>query len=394
MNLPVLLGQMALVLSAIGIGLVFVIYPLCILLIGVIARRPLASGDARPGSVSLITVVRNGGLLILDKIENTFSLSVAGELEMIVFSDGSTDDTNQIVKDHAGAGLKIIASADHQGKNSGLNRAAEAASGEILVFSDADALLDEEALIFLTRPFTDPRVGGVCGQRVIGERSRTLGRAQKDYIKFDSTIKVLETRAGSISSNDGKLYAVRKGLFQPVPAAVTDDSYSGLSIVRQGYRFIFEPRAKAFIRTPSRNPWHEIGRRRRIVTRSLTGIRLMKALLNPLDYGVFSCSLFINKVCRRMLPLFLILLLIGSAGLAGRHGPYALFLVLQLACYGLALAHPVLNRFGWSWRPLDRVSGAAFYFCVGNIGTFLGLMDFLRGRQVVKWQPAKTDVSV
>src|SRR6185503_6107908 len=215
--------------------------------------------------------------------------------------------------------------------------------------------------------------------------------AQERYIAADSALKRAESRLGSVTSNDGKLYAVRRSLFRPIAPGATDDLYSCLSIVEQGRRFVFEPRARAFIRTPSRNPSHELSRRRRIVARSLRGIFLKRALLNPLRHGSFALQLFVNKVCRRLLPLFLVLLFGTSLALTllEPHAPWALAaLLLQLGFYALALAHLVLAR---KRVPLiGALASVAYYFCVGNLGTLLGLADFLRGREAVKWDPVKT----
>ena len=194
-----------------------------------------------------------------------------------------------------------------------------------------------------------------------------------------------------MTSNDGKLYAVRRSLFRPIAPGATDDLYACLSIVEQGRHFVFEPRARAWIRTPSRNPAHELVRRRRIVARSLRGIFLKRALLNPLRHGSFALQLFVNKVCRRLLPLFLVLLFGTSLALTllEPHAAWALAaLLLQLGFYALALAHLVLAR---KRVPLiGALASVAYYFCVGNLGTLLGLADFLRGREAVKWDPVKT----
>jgi hypothetical protein len=127
-------------------------------------------------------------------------------------------------------------------------------------------------------------------------------------------------------------------------------------------------------------------RRRRIVARSLRGIFLKRALLNPLRHGGFALQLLVNKVCRRLLPLFLAFLLGSSLALAPRHPALWALVALQLAFYGLALAHLALRA---RLPVLGRPASVAYYFCVGNLGTMLGLWDFLHGRESIKWDPLK-----
>jgi hypothetical protein len=178
---------------------------------------------------------------------------------------------------------------------------------------------------------------------------------------------------------------VRRALFRPIDAGATDDLFSCLSVVEQGARFVFEPRAVAFIRTPSRSAAHEISRRRRIVARSLHGIAVKRALLNPLRHGGFGVQLLVNKVLRRFLPVLLIGCLLASAALALHDVRARVLLALQLAFYALALG----RRWLAPLPGLGKASGLAYYFCVGNLGTLLGLVDFLSGRQTVKWEPRK-----
>ena len=142
-----------------------------------------------------------------------------------------------------------------------------------------------------------------------------------------------------------------------IPAAVTDDLYAALSVIAQRQRFVFAPGAIARVPLPVHRMAQEIPRRRRIVGASLNGLRHHRRLLNPWRYGQVATGLWINKVGRRLLPLALLGLLLGSALLAPTHPIAALLLVLQLAGYGLAALHPWLRP-----RALQRVAERATYF--------------------------------
>jgi len=376
-------------LSLIGIALPLIIYPLLLLVLDALRARPTASGGLGKAQVSLIVACRNPQKLLGEKIANTFALDwPADALELIVICDGSTDDSASTLSAWRDARLRFHCFPEHRGKAAALNQGLAMARGDILVFSDVDALLATDALRLLTRHLADEAVGGVCGQRVLADEGKVLRDAQASYVDWDSQIKLLESRLGSVTSNDGKLYAVRATAARPFAEGVTDDLYAALQVIAQGWRFVFEPGARALIRVPARSPEHEIARRRRIVCRSLTDILQCRQVLDPRKFGFFSLALLVNKVLRRLLPLFLALLLVSSGVLAVDSLFWGGFFALQLAAYGLALLGAALPRLPGRRGKLTR---KAYYFVLGNMGTALGIWDFLRGRQVLRWEPNKVD---
>ncbi|WP_420263814.1 glycosyltransferase [Candidatus Magnetominusculus dajiuhuensis] len=355
--------------------------------------KPVKERVIKPyrATVSLIIVVHNGDKIIGAKLENSHSLDYGtDDYEIIVVSDGSYDKTDEIIKGDKDEHIRFIRLDEQLGKYAGVNAGAEAAKGEILVFTDADAIISKDAIPALLRNFSSPDIGGVSGRRVIGD-SGNLKDAQRYYVDFDTAIKRLESLTGSVSSNDGKLYAIRKSLYQTIPPSVTDDLFINLAIVSQGYRFVYEHGAMALINTPSRNHEHEIIRRKRIVTTSLRGIAIHKELLNPFRFGMYSINLFVNKIIRRLLPVFLITLFISSLLLSQLNTYYAIFFGLQGAFYASNVVYLlVLSRIR-KIKLITRLFSVAFYFTLGNYGTLLGVIDFLRGKEVVKWVPIKND---
>jgi cellulose synthase/poly-beta-1,6-N-acetylglucosamine synthase-like glycosyltransferase len=394
MNALLPLSSAALAISVAGIGCAFVVYPVLLTLRRLLGGcRPVAKAPT-PLSVSLITIIRGSAESARKKAENGLSLGGASaNFEMIMFWDGAVDlDAIRAVLP-VDPRLKILASADHEGKNAALNRAVDRSSGAILVFSDADALLDRNALSNLLQPLADPTVGGVCGQLVVVKDSGVLSRPQQTYWQFDRLMKTMESEVGSITSNTGVLYAVRRELFKPIPLAVTDDLYSCLTVVRQHRRFVYEPAALAFMAASSTTPGHELRRRRRIVCRSLRGLWLSREVLNPFRYGLFSAGLFLNKVLRRFLPVLLALVFLSSAALAGGSTPLRVLFLVQVLFY---VSIVPLRRLAESLAPgnlLRRLILLAFYFCTGMVGTWLGLMDFLRGKQITKWETVVAPVA-
>ena len=381
--------EILLALSLIGIALPLILYPLVLLILDALRARPNASDVTLTPRLSLIVACRNPRELLEEKIANTFALDWPAEaLELIIISDGSTDDSPRTLSERQDSRLRFHCFPEHRGKAAALNQGMEMARGDILVFSDVDALLARDALRELIRHFADDAVGGVCGQRLLARESKTLRDAQASYVDWDSRIKLMESRIGSITSNDGKLYALRASLAQPIAEGVTDDLYASLQIIAQGWRFVFAPEARALVRVPARNPAHEITRRRRIVCRSLTGIHLNRRVLDPREFGFFSLALFVNKVLRRLLPVFLLLLLVSSGVMASQSLFWSGFFLLQVMAFGLALLGVGLPRLPGRAGALTR---KAYYFVLGNSGTALGVWDFLQGHRVVRWEPNKGD---
>jgi len=393
--MPALTGAAAVVfaVSASAIFLFFVLYPAAMLVASLFARSArLASADRLP-SMRLLVIVRNAGSFIESKVANTLALDYPPEkFDALFYSDGSTDDTNRILRSHEGPRLRVLIGSEHEGKIACLNRAMEGCTTEVVVFSDADALLAPDALLQLARHLGDGAVGGVCGRRIIAEERAGLRDVQAHYLSFDTAIKSSETRLGSVTSNDGKLYCIRRELFQPVAPGVTDDAFVAYNVVRQRRRFVFEPDAMAHVPVPSRTLAHEVRRRRRIVSQSLRGIFLMREVLNPFSFGWFSIGLAVNKVLRRGLPLCLLAAFVSSGLLSLRVRWMAFVWLLQAVFYLLAASYAILSRLTRSGA-LRRSAELACYIVVGQYGTLLGLVDFLRGRSVARWDPVKTDAS-
>jgi len=372
----------------------FILYPLLLLVSRVFYRyksQPINNQNI-PESVSFIIAVHNAENLIVEKIKNIEQLDFGViHYEIIIYLDGCTDNTFTKIQAVASDKIQIINEKKHFGKITGLNKAVLQATGDILIFTDADAILEQDLVHVLLEHFKNPLCGGVCGLRAIKEKQGKLRLAQHLYITVDSYIKKLESYLGNITSNDGKLYAVRRNLFKPIADAVTDDLYSCLNITEQHYHFVFEPKAIAHISTPSRHSGHEYARRRRIVTRSLNSIWLKRRLLNPLHYGLFSFGLLLNKVFRRLIGFALLLLFVASYFSSTDSVCMSWFFYLQVSFYLLAVAYPLFlsKSKGNIPRVFYHITSVCWYFLLGNVATSLGVIDFLSGKRVSKWVPKK-----
>lgn len=374
-----------------GILAVFIINPAIIWLQYLLkGEKPVKKNNQSP-YISIIISVHNGEKSIKNKLLNTLSLDYPkNKLEIIVYSDGSTDSTNTILSEFIGhENINILSDSVQKGKNACLNQAVAAAKGEILIFSDADAILDRNTLQKLLAPFADSTVCGVCGNLIVGLDAELIAHAQHNYFKIDSGLKLMESRIGSITSNLGVLYAIRRNCFKPFADGVTDDLYACINILLQNKRFVYEPDAVVFTPATSKDWRHELIRRKRIVCGSLECLRLNREIFNPLRYGMIPVRLFINKVMRRLLPVNLILLFISSIFLSKTHIFFMSIALGQTVFYLFAAIHPFM-RLSHStskiYNMLAQLTEIAYYFVIGNLGTLLGLIAFIRGKKIIAWR--------
>jgi len=358
-------------LGTLGILSVVLLYPLALLLLP--RRRPLAlpSEPETWPAVTMITAARNAAALLPAKRENFHALDYPPKrLRWLVVSDGSTDRTRQLIEDDPDPRIRLLELGERRGKAAALNLAVEQAETGLLLFSDADAILEPGTIRKLARHFFDPAVGGVCGQRRTSRGGARLRDAQQSYINLDSRLRMLESAHGRISSNDGKIHMIRRTLFEAIPPGVSDDFYTLLAVTARNACFLFEPGAVARINLPARDVRHEIRRRRRVVLISWVGLSRKPFLLNPQRFGGFALGLWINKIGRRLLPFFLLMLAPGIVR-ALCAVPFILAAFFAAGIAGLL------------------VSRHAQYILAGLLGTAWGVIDFIIGRRIVSWEPEK-----
>lgn len=372
------------------------ILPLLVFIIGSLRKQsnrrwPVAT-DELP-TISILVTCYSEGQAIEEKAKNLRRLDYPQEKLQIIFAaDGPDEDPqiylNQYLQDD---NWQLFHFQKNRGKIAVINESIPQCTGEIIVFTDVDALLDTLSLKHLARQFIDPTVGGACGLHVLQTASRSekyyKTTEQHTYWSFDTVVKKAENRLGCISSCYGTIYAIRRSLFTSVPCSVTDDAFQAMGIILQGYRFIFVPEAQAFIHPPSKNPLHEIKRRRRIVLRSLRGLWLSRKLFNPAQFGFYSVRLFVFKVLRRLTPMFLIVMWFTNLSLLGSHVLWKYLFVAQSIFYLMAfLGYKDWQASVLRWKPIKQSCALSLYFCFGNIGTLLGLIDFVRGKKVDRWR--------
>ncbi len=366
-------------------------FPALLWLRAALFARPFDADDETP-SVSVVIAAYNEAAHIGRRLDNLLAQDYpADRLEIVIASDGSSDATNDIVKRYAAENegrVRIMLLAEpRQGKGLTLNAGAAAAAGEILIFSDANSHYEPHSIRRLVRPFADRRVGGVAGNQVYlrDTSGGSTADGERLYWNFDQWMKSLQSRAGSVTSATGAIYAVRRSLYQAVPSDAMDDFYVSTGVVAQGYRLVYAPDARA-LEPAAEAEGVEYSRKLRIITQGLQAVIYRRALLNPLRYGWYAWQLFSHKVVRRIVGLPMLIAAVTCPLLWNDGLVYRVMLILELTVFALLCAAWLLRRTRvGAWKPL----AVARYFVMVNTAALVSLGAILRGRRVRRWEPER-----
>ncbi|HWH07181.1 MAG TPA: glycosyltransferase family 2 protein [Candidatus Paceibacterota bacterium] len=352
---------------------VYIGYPLVLRIAVQLFSRPVRKGYCEP-RVTLIVSAYNEEAVIGKKIENTFALDYPSEkLEIIICSDGSTDSTDEIVRSYDG---KVILHRveGRRGKPECQNQGAAIASGDVLVFSDANSMYDTAALRNLMQNFHDEKVGVVCGELRYKKNNKS---DEGLYWKLERFLKEAESVLGSCLGANGAIYAVRKELFHPLPPEACSDFVEPFYAYDAGYRVVYE--ATAFCTEVPGDNAEEFNRKQRIITNSLQSIYLIKKFLNPFRYGWYSLALWSHKMLRWYAFLFLIVAFIANLFLVGNFF-FLTLLLLQVLFYVFAFIG-IFSSF--------KLFSIPYYFIAVNLASFLAVVDTVVGRKVTSWEKVR-----
>ena len=374
--------------SVLAILYAYVGYPAVLWLVsrsvGLNERSPAGQGAYLP-SVTLIISAYNEEKVIGEKIENALSLDYPRELlEIVIVSDGSSDHTCDIALEFSNKGIVLRHYEGRIGKTACLNRALPLAAGGIVVFSDANSTYEKGALRALLRPFQDSTVGFVTGWTRYGSGEGTAPDSLGLYSRIELITKELESRLGSCIGADGAIFAIRKELYLPLKDYDINDFVIPLTINQQGYRGILQPEAICFEKDAG-SPKGEFHRQVRITSRTIRAIMNYRQLLNPFTYGLLSFELFSHKVCKFLVPLFMVALLVSNLILAERGGFFLVTLIAQGSFYFAAGAASFVPKGSF----LSRMVEAARTFVVVNAAVALAWVKYFQGETYTTWSPTK-----
>ena len=319
-------------LAVCGVVYPYLGYPLALWLVGKTMPREAEAGDAPLPSISMIIPVFNEAARIGRKVANTAALDYPTDRMQILFvSDGSSDATVDIIRASGLPGMQIIELPGRGGKAAALNAGLAAATGDLLLFTDAAIELETGSLRAIVAQFRDPRIGCVSGEDRIAESG---GEAW--YGRYELFLRRLESRVHSIVGASGSFYAQRRAICRPFTEGMAPDFLSVLRTVEQGYRATSEFSAVGAM-TSVKDPRHEFERKVRTLIRGMTTLFEHAHLMNPFRYGWFAFALVSHKVMRWLPPFFLVLALVTAMALVDSPLYLAAF-VTQAAFYLGAVA--------------------------------------------------------
>ena len=373
------------ILFFILLGLVtyaFLGYPFLLIVLSRIIPRKVSKKERDDIYVSIIIAAYNEEKTIGAKITNTLQLDYPAEnMELIVASDGSTDRTDEIVRSFTDRGVVLNRVEGRKGKTEAQNQTVRIAKGDIVIFSDANALYQRDAVRKIAQNFNDEHVGGVCGNLVYSKSGNQKKNNEIVYWKFENYLKEKESNLSSVLGANGSIYAIRKNLYVSLPPNLISDFVGPLRVVEKGYRVVYEKDAISREDIASVSGIQAFRRKVRINNRTIQGLLYTLKLLNILKYGLVSFQFFSHKILRYLMP-FIVMTLFGSNLLI-------LDSSLGLSCLFLQCFFYSLSFIGYMQRlktKQRKIFSLPWYFVWTHLAIILAWFEFTRGERNVVWE--------
>ena len=363
------------VYTYVGYGLI--LYLLVFIKRLAIKAKPLAdiTDDCLP-EVTLMVCAYNEEDIISEKMSNTHSLDYpADRLHLVWVTDGSTDNTNSILSTYPD--VKIVFSPERRGKSAALKHGIKEVSTEIVMMTDANTMLNPEAVREIVRLMQDPKVGCVSGEKKVMAKSDSDEAAQGEglYWKYESALKRLDSELYSAMGAAGELCVIRRQLMTDIPDdTLLDDFVISMEIVRMGYKIAYTSKAFA-MEYGSADLHEESKRKRRIAAGGLQSSWRLRSLMNPLRHPVVAFQFVSHRVLRWTITpvcLFALIPLNTILVLSGEGIIYTILWILQILFYAYALAGMRISK----------------YFVFMNLNVFRG-MAYLLNNTSGTWEKAK-----
>jgi cellulose synthase/poly-beta-1,6-N-acetylglucosamine synthase-like glycosyltransferase len=358
----------------------FITYPWSLIVLQVLRPAKRCAGgmpDARL-DCAVCVCAYNEERTIARKVENLLALRAREPgLEILFYVDGESDRTAEILRGY-GSQISLHVGTRRHGKTYGMNRLASKAEAQILIFTDANVLMDMDCVRDLRRYFADPEIGCVCGSLVYTNgRASATASSGSAYWRFEETVKKLETESGSMIGADGSVFAIRRSLHQPPPEHIIDDMYVSLKILCSGFRVIQASDALAYEESVVSGR-EEFNRKIRIACQAFNVHRLLWPQLRTLD-GIT----FYKYVSHKLIRWFTIYLL-AIAALAFEAALIVAGHTAMAAALVVCAAAAVYLGCVSSIRPFAQIAATL----AALAGTGLGVWRSLRGERYQTWTPA------
>ena len=337
--------------------------------------------------VTIIVAAYNEKDVLHKKISNTLAIDYPPELLTIIFvTDGSVDGSDEIVRGYSS--VTLLHQSERKGKMAAIKRAMQSAKTDIVVFSDANTMLNEDCLKKMIIHFEDEKIGGVAGEKKIAiqHHASAVGEAEGIYWQYESFLKKQDSDFYTVVGAAGELFSIRASLFHEVSDnIILDDFIISMHVCLQGYKIKYEPGAYA-VESPSASLAEESKRKIRISAGAYQSIGYLKEGLNFFKHPLLS----FQYTCRRLLrwivcPLLIVLLFISNWLIISQQPPSSFYhwtLYAQIIFYSLALP-------GWWMIHSGKRAGILtipFYFVFMNFCLVKGFIRYIQGRYTVLWE--------
>ncbi len=350
-------------------------------------RRRLGRPAFQP-CVAIIVSAFNEEAVIEARVRNLLEVSYPSNLfEILIGLDSPTDATAQILGQFRSPRVHVFHFSTRRGKLAVISDLARQTSAQILVFTDANTMFEPDCVTNLVRHFSDSTVGAVSGEEIRVVKAGTDPAAERLYWRYESAMKILESRLGCLHSANGSVYAIRRDLFLPRPNLVVEDFQIPLDVRFRGFQVLYDPDAIA-IEEIAPTFTSQFERRVRLGAGNFQTLFANPNYLNPFN-GLPAFAYWSHRVLRWLTPLLLILALVCTLGLVSQL-LYRFLLVGQCAFYLMALVGFLRKT---RQRPVG-ISRGPFYFCSMNLALLLGLFRYLTGRQSVAWAATPRQAAV
>ena len=366
-------------------------YPVSLKLINkIIKPKPLPKDSEYKPTVTLMIVAHNEESVIKQKLEDVLKQTYpTDKLEILVSSDNSTDKTNDIVKnfinDHSERKIRLYEVKERKGKTNAQNEAAKTVQSELLVMTDANAMLKENAVEEIVSAFYEKDIAYVTGRLVYTNSEQfTTSNSENTYWDLDTSMREIESRLQTITAGNGALYACRTEEYYDFNPIKCHDSAMPIHYALNGKRAIANHDAIAYEKA-GENIKDEFGRKVRMARIILDAIMPNIKILNIFKYKWFTFFYLGHRTARYLLWLAHILVLITNIILVIMNNSflYTIILTGQILFYLIAMIKKVL--------PINnKICNMVYYYCMTIVAQIVGVKNILTGQAKPFWEKAES----
>ena len=352
-------------------------------------KKRVFNNDIEFPTVTILVAAYNEEDIIQEKVKNTLELDYPKEkLQIIFITDGSSDSTPERIKPYSE--IFLMHENIRTGKMAAIKRAIPQVKNEVIVFTDANTFLNQQAIKQLVKHYQNEKVGAVAGEKriMVEELADASSAGEGFYWKYESYLKKWDYELYSNVGAAGELFSIRAKLYQPVESdSIIDDHMIAMRIAENGYIIAYEAEAYA-METASANTKEELKRKIRIAAGGLQSTLRLKKAANPFYYPILTFQYISHRVLRwTITPFLLIAAFILNIFIVLNTDIilYDILLIAQIIFYLLSLA-------GWFFESKNikiKVFFIPYYFCVMNYAVIAGIFRYIGKNQSAAWEKSK-----